>query len=125
MTTHSEHTLQECRDALGTEQAQSLAATDNWSHVDKQKVHADWDVLYRKIVPLIGQLPPGAAPVQALIAEHYRIVSRFYTPSKRAYVGMSLFYGENPDMRAFHTGYHDDMVPFLAEAMAVYAQDHL
>jgi hypothetical protein len=125
MTTQSEQYLQECRDALGAEQARSLAETNNWSHVDKQKVHSDWDVLYRKLAPMIGQLPPTAQAVQALIAEHYGIVSRFYTPSKRAYVGMSLFYGENPDMRSFHSAYHDEMVPFLAQAMAAYAEARL
>jgi hypothetical protein len=48
--------LQACRVALGTEQAASLAATDNWSHVDKAQVHQDWDALYRELTPLIQYL---------------------------------------------------------------------
>jgi predicted PilT family ATPase len=82
MNTKSENYLEECRAALSAEQAKSLAKTGNWAHVDKQKVHTDWDELYRKIAPAIDSLLPSAEPVQALIAEHYGIVSRFYKPSK-------------------------------------------
>jgi len=125
MNTKSKNYLEECRAALSAEQAQSLATTGNWSHVDKQKVHTDWDELYRKIVPVIDLLHPSAEPVQALIAEHYAILSRFYKPSKRAYIGISLLYSEDQNMMNFHTGYHRDMVPFMAQAMSVYAEANL
>lgn len=125
MNAKSENYLNECRAALSAEQIQSLATTANWAHVDRQKVHADWDALYRKIVPALEVLPPSAEPVQALIAEHYGIVSRFYKPSKKAYIGMSLFYGEDQDMMNFHNGYHRNLVPFLAQAMSIYAEVNL
>lgn len=110
---------------MSAEQARSLEKTGNWAHVDKQKVHTDWDALYRRIVPLIDAFPPAAEPVQELIAEHYDIVCRFYPPSKKAYIGMGLFYGEDQNMMQFHTSYHPQMVPFMAEAMAVYAEARL
>jgi len=125
MKKKSENYLDECRTALSAEQAESLATTGNWAHVDKQKVHSDWDTLYQKIAPAIDSLPPSAEPVQALIAEHYGIVSRFFKPSKEAYIGMSLFYGEDPKMRDFHSTYHPDMVPFMAEAISIYADENL
>ena len=68
---------------------------------------------------MIDHLPPAAEPVQALIAEHYGIVCRFYTLSKQAYIGMSLFYGDDLDMMNFHNAYHGNMVPFLAEAISI------
>jgi TipAS antibiotic-recognition domain len=80
---------------LSCEQAQSLAATDNWSHVDKTQVHLDWDSLYKELTPMIETLPASAPEIQGMMARHYAIVSRFYRPSKQAYIGMSLFYGEN------------------------------
>jgi hypothetical protein len=46
-------------------------------------------------------------------------------PSKKAYIGMSLFYGEDRKMQACHSGYHRDMVPFMAEAMSNYAEAKL
>lgn len=115
------HYLQECRDALSAEQAKSLAESDNWSHVDKPQVHRDWDALYRELAPLLDRLPPSSAQVQALMARHYAIVSRFYAPSGDAYIGMALFYRENQAMNDFHATYHPRMVDLLGEAMQTYA----
>jgi hypothetical protein len=117
--------LQECREALSSEQMKSLTETDNWSHVDKQQVHIDWDALYKELTPLMQPLPPSAPEIQAIMARHYSIVSRFYAPSKQAYIGMSLFYNENQDMKDFHNAYDPKMVEFLAEAMLIYAHEHL
>lgn len=117
--------LQQCRAALSSEQAYSLSQTNNWAHVNKDEVHRDWDVLYRKLAPLIDQSPPTSPEVQALIARHYEIVSRFYAPSKMAYIGISLFYAENPDMKSFHNGYHPNLVEFLAKAIPLYAHSNL
>ena len=125
MQTSSPEYLQRCRAALAAEQAQSLAETDNWSHVDKEQVHRDWDALYRQLAPFVEQASPSAPEVQALMARHHEIVSRFHAPSKLAYVGMSLFYQENDDMRNFHNSYHPGMVAFLAEAMPFYAHQNL
>ena len=88
-------------------------------------MHADWDTLYRKLTPLMQAHPAASPTIQAVMAEHYALVSRFFRPSRQAYVGMSLFYAEDPAMKAFHDAYDPGLVPFLAEAMAVYADDHL
>lgn len=117
--------LQQCRAALSDEQARSLSETENWAHVDKAQVHNDWDALYKRLVPLLQNLQASAPEVQALMAEHYGIVSRFYAPSKKAYIGMSLFYAENTDMVNFHNAYHPNMVTFLAEAIPIYAEAQL
>jgi hypothetical protein len=113
--------LQHCRDALASEQAHSLSQTQQWAHVDKPKVHADWDLLYRELAPLIDQQPPDSQQVQSIIERHFAIVSRFYTPTRLAYVGMSLYYAENDDMRNFHQTYHPRMVEFLGEAIPIFA----
>lgn len=117
--------LQECRAALSAEQALSLSLTENWAHVDRAQVHNDWDALYKRLTPLLQNCPASAPEVQALMEEHYRIVSRFYTPSKMAYIGMSIFYAENTDMANFHKAYHPSMVAFLAEAIPIYAEANL
>ncbi len=36
-----------------------------------------------------------------------------------------LFYAESPAMKAFHDAYDPGLLPFLAEAMAIYADSHL
>lgn len=117
--------LGECRKQLLAEQTQSLADTSNWRHVDKQKVHADWDVLYKKLASQVDRSQPDSDGVQALVAAHFEIACRFYRPSREAYIGMALFYEENQDMKAFHNAYHPGMVAFMGRAMNVYAHQKL
>ncbi|TDU80641.1 TipAS antibiotic-recognition protein [Streptomyces sp. KS 21] len=113
----------ECRRSLAEEQAKSLAGTNDWEHVDRERVHQDWDVLYREITAFLdGGSLPGDQQIQELVRRHFDIVSRFYTPSREAYVGMSLFYAEDEAMRAFHDSYHPGMVEFLGAAIKVFAE---
>ena len=114
-----------CRNALNAEQTKSLAETGHWKHVDRDQIHADWDALYKRISPLIGSASPADGAVQELLHRHYEIACRFYTPSKLAYIGMALFYDENPAMKEFHNAYHPQMVAFLGDAMVVYAAQKL
>jgi hypothetical protein len=114
--------LDTCRSALATEQAASLADTDGWSHVDRDQVHRDWDVLYRALANMPNDAEASSPAVQELVARHHAIACRFYVPSNEAYIGMSLFYEENPDMRSFHDAYGPHLLPLLTEAMRAFAQ---
>ena len=117
--------LDQCRAAQRAEQAQSLASTNNWSHVDKPQAHADFDAFYKGLAPLIDTNEPASPTIQTLMARHYAIASRFFAPSRDAYVGTALFYEDNADMKAFHNGYHPKMVEFVLEAVYVYAHRNL
>ena len=117
--------LDQCRAAQRAEQEQSLASTNNWAHVDKPQAHADFDAFYKELAPLIDANAPSSPAVQALMAKHFAIASRFYTPSRDAYVGTALFYADNADMKTFHNGYHPRMVEFLGEAVYAYAQQNV
>lgn len=116
---------EKCRNSLSKEQTQSLSTTNNWAHVDRSKVHADWDVLYKQLIQLIDHSAVTDHSVQELIAQHYQIACRFYIPSKEAYIGMALFYHENADMNKFHQQYHPKLVEFLGNAMCTYAFNRL
>lgn len=117
--------LDQCRAAQRAEQERSLATTDNWAHVDKPKVHADFDAFYKELAPLIDANAPESETIQALMDKHFAIVARFYVPSRDAYVGTALFYADNADMKAFHNTYHPRMVEFLGDAAYTYALQNL
>lgn len=131
MTTNTTHRQQQaftpdylslCRSSREREQSESLAATDNWAHVDKAKVHADWDTLYKEIAPLIASGAMADAPeVQALVARHHAIISRFYEPSREGYIGLGLFYQEDTSMREFHNSYHSQLADYMRDAICVFA----
>jgi hypothetical protein len=110
-----------CRRSLREEQATSLAETDGWAHVDKDRVHADWDALYREIAVSLDGARPEDDRAQELIEQHFAIASRFYAPSREAYIGMAMLYSEDPAMEEFHNAYHPRMVEFLGTAMRVFA----
>jgi hypothetical protein len=112
---------EKCRQALEQEKTRSLAATNNWAHVDRTTVHADWDTLYKQLAILVDTSAVTDSKVQQLIAQHYEIACRFYAPSKDAYIGMALFYEENVDMKNFHNQYHPQLVEFLGNAICHYA----
>ena len=131
MTTNSTYThasaftsdyLSVCKSSREREQSESLAASNNWAHVDKAQVHADWDVLYKEFVPLIasGALA-DSCEVQALVARHHAIISRFYKPSREGYIGLGLFYQEDPSMREFHDSYDPRFAEYLKDAICVFA----
>ncbi|MFL6656961.1 MAG: TipAS antibiotic-recognition domain-containing protein [Massilia sp.] len=125
LATASEHYLEQCRQAMNAELAASLAQTAQWAHLDKAKIHQDWDLLYQELAPLLDSELPTSPRIQTLMQRHHEIVSRFYAPSRDAYVGMALFYRDNSDMAAFHQAYHPNMVAFLGEAIYRYAHANL
>ena len=110
-----------CRRSLREEQARSLAETDGWAHVDKARVHADWDALYSEIAVSLDGARPEDDRAQELIERHFEIASRFYAPTREAYIGMAMRYSEDAAMREFHNAYHPRMVEFLGLAMRVFA----
>ncbi|GIF14492.1 hypothetical protein Ate01nite_45240 [Actinoplanes teichomyceticus] len=115
-----------CRRSLAEEQTASLAATDDWAHVDRDRVHRDWHELYSEIAAAItAGARPQDEPVQELVGRHYAIASRFYPPSRDAYLGMALRYAEDDAMREWHNSYHPRMVEFLGGAMLRYAETRL
>jgi hypothetical protein len=124
--THTDERYAErCRRSLRVEQARSLAETDGWAHVDKDRVHADWDALYSEIAGCLDGARPEDDRAQELIERHFAIASRFYAPSREAYIGMAMLYSEDAAMREFHNAYHPRMVDFLGPAMRAYADKRL
>jgi hypothetical protein len=114
-----------CRRSLKEEQATSLAETDGWAHVDKDRVHADWDALYSEIAGALDGARPDGDRAQELIEKHFEITSRFYAPSRAAYIGMAMLYAEDAAMEEFHNAYHPRMVEFLGPAMRAFADRRL
>ncbi|ATC94805.1 TipAS antibiotic-recognition domain-containing protein [Pseudoalteromonas tunicata] len=121
----SKEYLAECVQALDIEQTDSLSSTDNWAHVNKTLVHQDWDILYKKLAEYVDETAVNNESVQALMKEHFEIACRFYIPSKKAYIGMAIFYNQNEDMKKFHNSYHPAMVEYLGDAIVYYADNNL
>jgi DNA-binding transcriptional MerR regulator len=68
---------------------------------------------------------PGAEAVQAVTARHFAWVSHSWTPDADSFRGLGRIYAENPEFR----GTYDEDAPgcaeFIAQAMAIYADQQL
>jgi hypothetical protein len=122
---YSDEYLSTCRQALEREKNKSLSETNTWEHVDREKVHSDWNELFTELAKLIDHSSPSDDAVQAIIAQHYHITCRFYRPSKRAYIGTSLFLNENKEFLDYHNRYHPQLANFLGVAMRYYAENSI
>ncbi|MBG0817928.1 TipAS antibiotic-recognition domain-containing protein [Planomonospora sp. ID82291] len=114
-----------CRRSLAEEQERSLSATGGWAHVDKDQVHKDWHDLYSELASRLEGAQPADDRIQSFIERHFAIASRFYVPTRNAYIGMALLYSEDSAMKEFHNSYHPEMVDFLGDAMYAYAQKRI
>lgn len=68
---------------------------------------------------------PGNELVQQLVAVHYEIVCKFWTPDANAYAGLGELYVTHPDFRARYDAHDPRLAEFLRDAMAIYATHEL
>jgi len=99
----NERYADQCRRSLREEQTTSLAETDGWAHVDKDRVHADWDALYKEIAVSLEGARPEDDRAQELIEKHFEIASRFYSPTREAYIGMAMLNSKTQPCRSSTT----------------------
>ncbi len=68
---------------------------------------------------------PGSDEVQAIIHQHYQLISRFYTVTKKVYIGLTELYSGHPDFKNFFDVYHPNMIEFIGNSMRFYANRNL
>ena len=89
-------------------------------------VKATYDRLHRGFAAFcVAGRHVGDEDVQALVAEHFALIKRFYTPTAEMYAGLGRMYVEHPDFRKLYESYHPKLAEYLAEAMGVFAAERL
>ena len=106
--------------------SESKRRTKDWKKDDFEQTKKDYDEIHRALTEAIEKgLAPSDAKVQKLIAQHYAIVDRFWTPDRERYIALGRSYGEHPDFVKLYAGYHPRLQEFLAEAMGIWADHEL
>ena len=144
-TIHNETTMdnKELYDNFGTEEMEALAqeAKERWGHTDaykesEQKLRtmdkAGWDKIKQEGHDILSKgaaliergISPDSPEAEALIAEHYRHLHNFYTPSYEMYKGLADMYVTDPRFRAHFEQYHKDLPQFMHDAMIHYIELH-
>ncbi|GAB7047985.1 MerR family transcriptional regulator [Catenuloplanes indicus JCM 9534] len=88
------------------------------------ELQAEWAGIEDRLVALLDSAPDSPA-VQAVIADHYRWITRHWTPDRESYTGLGQLYTDSPDFRARFDARDARLAEFLRDAITVYAQASL
>lgn len=94
---------------------------EKWQAVKQQAAEAS-----ERIAELLREGVPATDPrtIEAVDA-HYRWLLHFWTPDRESYTGLGRLYADDERFTAFYDRIEPGMAPYLAEAMAAYAEQRL
>jgi DNA-binding transcriptional MerR regulator len=105
---------------------ESKKRTAKWDDIVWDEVKNEGDAIHKALATLIEQnFSPESDEVQEIITRHYKMIERFYHPTKEVYIGLTTLYKKHPGFKKFFDVYHPKMVEFIGEAMKFYANKHL
>ena len=101
---------------------------ESWRRIGRMEkadvagVDAEYTAIGARLIPLIDAgVAPDDERVLEVMADHYAIVARFWTPDAEQYAGLGELYVDSPDFRARYDAEHPRMAEYLRDAMAAYA----
>lgn len=93
---------------------------------DADKARTGYDRVHEALAPLLDAgLPADDARVQDVVDRHYQITSLFWTPDAAAYRALGQMYVEDERFTANIGRGNDALVPYLRDAMTIYADNSL
>lgn len=102
--------------------AESNQRMSGWSKEDGTLIQKELAEIDARLVELIeAGVEPSDSQAQEVIADHFRWVSQFWSPSAEAYVGLGDLYNDSPDFLERFNGIHPMLASFQRDAMAHYA----
>jgi MerR family transcriptional regulator, thiopeptide resistance regulator len=105
---------------------QSKRQMAGWSPEETARIQQEWVGFGPRLVALISDGAGVDDPrVQAVVAEHYRWVTNYWTPNRDSYPGLGHLYADSPDFRVQFDAQHPRLAEFLRDAMAVFAAARL
>jgi DNA-binding transcriptional MerR regulator len=84
------------------------------------------ETLYKAFAQAIeNNLKPGSLEVQELVRRQYEALKLWYTPTQERFIGLTHLYNEHEDFQKFFAHFHPQLLPFLSEAMRLFAKREL
>ena len=97
-----------------------------FTKADVAAVNDEYAEIGRRLIPLIDAgVAPDDPQVLDVMAAHYAIVARFWTPDAESYAGLGDLYADSPDFKKRYDAEHPRMAEYLRDAMAAYALERL
>ena len=108
--------------------AQTHENLKNWTKSDFEKSQAEFARIIKELAALMAKnYTPDSDAVQPLIDAHCKWLIGYWTPDKDSYIGLSQCYIGFEWKEAFeaYDSEHPRLAKYLAEAMRIYAINHL
>jgi MerR family transcriptional regulator, thiopeptide resistance regulator len=106
--------------------AESKRRMSTWTRSDADAAVTGFDDVDAALAGLLVAGVPADDPrTQQVIAQHYDLVSRFWTPDATSYAGLGDMYVDHPDFRARYENRQPGLSEYLREGMRRYASTHL
>lgn len=100
--------------------------TSSWTQGDYLEAQRRGEEIDSKILAAMRSgAAPDSATTLALMAEHYREVTRVWTPDKTSYTNLGQRYVDDPDYKARYDAKAPGLAEYLRDATAAYASDQL
>jgi DNA-binding transcriptional MerR regulator len=104
----------------------SYQRMQGWSEADAEKARTGQARVHEGLAPLLaGGVAVTDDRVQALVDLHYQVTCLFWTPNAEAYRNLGQMYVDDERFRRNIGRGNDDLVGYLRDAMAVYADTRL
>jgi hypothetical protein len=101
---------------------ESKQRMSGWSKEDGSLIQKELAEIDARLVELIeAGVEPEDSRTQEVIADHFRWVSQFWSPTAEAYVGLGDMYNDSPEFLERFDGVHPKLAPFQRDAMSHYA----
>ena len=106
--------------------AMSRERTAGWTqerYLDSQR---RWEELEDRIVVVLRSgASPNSPQALEVMAEHYAMVSQFWTPDRESYKGLGQLYVDAPEFRERYDAKDPRLAEYLRDAAAAYASARL
>ena len=117
-----ERELLESHPQAASHVAESKQRMSGWSKEDGSLIQKELAEIDTRLVELIeAGVTPDDSRTQEVIADHFRWISQFWTPSPEAYVALGEMYNDSPDFLERFNGIHPKLASYQRDAMAQYA----
>jgi len=104
----------------------SKARMRAWTEDDVEMARSGYSRVHDGLAPLLRAGTDVSDPrVQELVQLHYEVTSLFWSPNRAAYAGLGRMYADDERFRQNIGDGDDELVEYLRDAMALYAERNL
>jgi DNA-binding transcriptional MerR regulator len=98
----------------------------DWKKEDWQDVQKEFDTIHRTMTEALEKnLNADHVTMQEIVQKHFKLISKFYNPTKEVYTGLGQLYTNHPDFRRLYDSYHPQLADYMAQAMKFFANREL